>query len=172
MAKGEAENVFTALALFVKAVFGVKVIIRDVGEGAEGRVGVDNARDESGGGSSSSSMKNAPHKQMGDQITTTQSPSSLTLPTPIAEVQTERILKLAGGNLGILVGRNGKTTSILRSIMKFTTVNLSTKISSRIAPAAQSGDVTTAMDVELTLKGPENCVELASDAILNLLKVH
>ncbi len=172
MAKGEAENVFTALALFVKAVFGAKVVIHDIDGGAEGRCGIDNARGESGGGSSSSSMKHVPHKQMADQITTTRSPSSPTLTTPMPEVQTERILKLAGGNLGILVGSNGKTTSVLRSIMKFTTVNLSTKISSRIAPAAMGGDVTTAMDVELTLKGPENCVELASDAILSLLKVH
>ncbi len=171
MAKGKAENVFTALALFVKAVLGAKVIIHDIDGGAEGRGGVDNARGESGG-SSSSSTKHVPHKQMADQITTTRAPSSPTLTTPMPEVQTERILKLAGGNLGILVGSKGKTTSVLRSIMKFAMVNLSTKISSRIAPAAKSGEVTTAMDVELTLKGPENCVELASDAILSLLKVH
>ncbi len=157
MAKGEAENVFTALALFVKAAFGVKVVIHDI-RGAEGS-----------GGGSSNSTKQVPQKQMADQITTL-SPSS-TLTTPMPEVQTERILKLAGGNLRILVSSNGKTTRVLRDIMKFTMVTLSTKISSSIAPAAKGGEVTTAMDVELKLKGPENCVELASDAILSLLKV-
>ncbi len=159
MVKGVAENVFTALALFVKAAFGVKVIIHDVCGGAE---------DNSG---SSNSTKQVPQKQMGwaDQITTVSASSTLT--TPMPEVQTERILKLAGGNLGILVGSNGKTTSVLRGIMKFTTVTLSTKVSSRIAPAAKDGEVKTEMDVELQLKGSENCVELASDAILSLLKV-
>ncbi len=154
---------FTALALCIKAVFGVKVIIHDVGEG------VDSARGENGGGSNSNSTKHVPRKQMSDQqATTLPSSSSSTLTTPMPEVQTERILKLGGGNLKILVGSNGKTTSVLRGIVKFTTVNLSTKISS----SANGGEVTTAMDVELKLKGPENCVELASDAIISLLKVN
>jgi hypothetical protein len=155
--EGEVESVFTALALFVDAVYGVKAIIHDVAPKQQGQ-----------GPRLGQAQQSPPQQQQQSARQTAPAPQA-----SVAEIQQRFEVLLARSKA--IVGLTGKPLSALKDILKITGTKASIEmpvVPDGAASNAQDGSaaeqVPTTVPTEpatIIISGPEKSVTLAVEAI-------